>query len=405
MKLKKFVERLSLEDAEVSLGDDSKGTTEVKVDLEEPKEDSSETIDEVIEVAVEVDASESIEKDLDKVKAVTVALEQYGDILTQSLARGGLRPEEGQLLNVALEHFDLVLGLESQVLSMEDFGGKMSRREATRVSLENVGDKLKAAGEKIWELIKELFKKLTEAISGAKAKSEKLHLFFEDSAKIAKEPVDDAVKADKFEITLPALVANVGNVGDIATGLIKTVDEVIGFSKEVTSMFEQVKLKVERTDPKSTLDVDDVLAMDMFKGQSTIVLGEFISLEVKEAKYFSDIQLQEPERDNKTVHVPFEEYLRLNGYTKRVSDKMMELHLAIAKDNAERHKAITAFTRFSPSDKESWKVCHSLSDINKAIGKVHTEVSVIEIILARIIRDVQKELEKRTSGKSSSGGE
>lgn len=405
MKLKKFVERLSLEDAEVSLGDGSKGTTEVKVDLEEPKEDSSETIDEVIEAAVEVDASESIEKDLDKVKAVTVALEQYGDILTQSLARGGLRPEEGQLLNVALEHFDLVLGLESQVLSMEDFGGKMSRREATRVSLENVGDKLKAAGEKIWELIKELFKKLTEAISGAKAKSEKLHLFFEDSAKIAKEPVDDAVKADKFEITLPALVANVGNVGDIATGLIKTVDEVIGFSKEVTSMFEQVKLKVERTDPKSTLDVDDVLAMDMFKGQSTIVLGEFISLEVKEAKYFSDIRLQEPERDNKTVHVPFEEYLRLNGYTKRVSDKMMELHLAIAKDNAERHKAITAFTRFSPSDKESWKVCHSLSDINKAIGKVHTEVSVIEIILARIIRDVQKELEKRTSGKSSSGGE
>lgn len=402
MKLKKFLEHISLEDAEVNLGDADMGVTAAKLDLEEPEVIDAESIDKEIESSLDIEPSESIEKDLEKVKAVTVALEQYSDVLTQSLARGGLRPEEGQLLNVALEHFDRVLGLESQVLSMEDFGGKMSRREATQVSLENIGDKLKAAGKEAWRLIQELFKKLAEAVNGAKAKSERLRAFFEDSAKKAKEPVDDSVKANKFKVTLPALVANVGNVGDIATGLIKTVDDVIGLSKEVTAMFEQVKRKVEQTSSDSVLAVDEVLAMDMFKGKTTVTLGEFLTLEVKEGKSFSDIRLKEPERENKEVHIRFEDYLRLNGYTKRVSDKMMELHMAIAKDNAKRQEAITAFTKFSPSDKASWSVCHSLTDINKAIGKVHTEVGVIEIIVARIIRDVQKELERRASGKGSS---
>lgn len=405
MKLKKFVERISLEDAEVNLGDAGMGVTAAKLDLEKPEVIDAESIDKEIESSLDIEPSESIEKDLEKVEAVTVALEQYSDVLTQSLARGGLRPEEGQLLNVALEHFDRVLGLESQVLSMEDFGGKMSRREATQVSLENIGDKLKAAGKEAWRLIQELFKKLAEAVNGAKAKSERLRAFFEDSAKKAKEPADDSVKANKFKVTLPALVANVGNVGDIATGLIKTVDDVIGLSKEVTAMFEQVKRKVEQTSSDSVLAVDEVLAMDIFKGKTTVTLGEFLTLEVKEGKNFSDIRLKEPEREDKEVHIRFEDYLRLNGYTKRVSDKMMELHMAIAKDNAKRQEAITAFTKFSPSDKESWSVCHSLSYINKAIGKVHTEVGVIEIIVARIIRDVQKELERRASGKGASTDE
>lgn len=402
MKLKKFVERISLEDADVGAAG-----ADTKVDLEQPVEVVSESIDKEIESSLDVEPSESIEKDLEKVEAVTVALEQYSDVLTQSLARGGLRPEEGQLLNVALEHFDRVLGLESQVLSMEDFGGKMSRREATQVSLENVGDKIKTAAKKAWELIVELFKKLKENLAGVKAKSAKLAEFFDHSAKEAKKPVDTEVKANKFEVEVPAILAGISDTSNVVNVIREAVKKTLELRKQTLTYVEQVSKVIDKHKGITEEAEAEIKTLKLFGNvpYGNIDVGGLLEIEYTETDFIPELKVEAKSNETKKVHLGFEEYLKLNGSTKVLSVAVADLYKS-AEAVSEKYFDVTQsiYEKFG-EDAAYTKVRGALIQIDLKLSRTVDHISAAETGVARIIRQVQKELEKRASGKGASTDE
>lgn len=151
--LKAHVERVSLEEA---------GTTAVEIPPKDPVveqvESEPEPVEELIsDMIVEPDpAADSARAELDETMQIQTSIEHYQELLRGAEARGGLRPVEGALLGVSTRHFQKRLGMDGGVLSMEDFGGNMSRLKATTVSQEGLADMAKAAGAKILELIKRL---------------------------------------------------------------------------------------------------------------------------------------------------------------------------------------------------------------------------------------------------------
>lgn len=178
--LKAHVERVSLEEA---------GTTAVEIPPKDPVveqvESEPEPVEELIsDMIVEPDpAADSARAELDETMQIQTSIEHYQELLRGAESRGGLRPVEGALLGVTMRHFQKRLGMDGGVLSMEDFGGNMSRLKATTVSQEGLADMAKAAGTKIMELIKRLMEMIGNQMARFDAQGQKVGAILTDLKK------------------------------------------------------------------------------------------------------------------------------------------------------------------------------------------------------------------------------
>lgn len=103
-----------------------------------------------------VDSAGEIEgkvEEINKLTEVEASLEAYLGILSQE--KQGIGRDAAAVLAVGLQRISNVLG-PVEIPSTECFGGSMSKRQATQVSMEALGDHLKNAGEKIKAGIQQL---------------------------------------------------------------------------------------------------------------------------------------------------------------------------------------------------------------------------------------------------------
>lgn len=106
----------------------------------------------------EADDAQDVAEELDE---VAEGLESISEYMRASLEHGGLEPSAAGAVALAVESYTRRLGIDSELIpSQESFGGASDREHATTVSIEAVGEKLKA----IWEAIKKAVKKAWKAV-------------------------------------------------------------------------------------------------------------------------------------------------------------------------------------------------------------------------------------------------
>ena len=147
-------------------GDDGRDEDDLD-DGREGYEEHEGTLDSPLEN--EMKASRNVEvvgEDVDALMRVTESLEAYHTLLTRSLTESdGISALTADMVRVGLESLDVSLGGTSVVLSMEAFGEHSSQRMATRLSMEGVGEAIKATVEAVKKAIKRLFEMLYDAFN------------------------------------------------------------------------------------------------------------------------------------------------------------------------------------------------------------------------------------------------
>lgn len=100
------------------------------------------------------------ETDVVELNEAAETLEAYRGQLEQSLEENGLDRTGAAVLQVGMERTLSRIGTEINTPSMESYGSASSRIQATRLTMEAIGDKLK----EIWEAIKKALVKAWEAV-------------------------------------------------------------------------------------------------------------------------------------------------------------------------------------------------------------------------------------------------
>jgi flagellar hook-basal body complex protein FliE len=138
-----------------SFDDENAKTQEFKEDLDGSIEHVTATLEKAeLEVETVVD-------DIEEIDATQLALESYADTLRASLANGGLSADAAAVLQIGLNHIGDRTGQTSTV-SVEDFGGRMSRKQATTVSIEAISDKVKTMVDAAKEAFRVFLERLGE---------------------------------------------------------------------------------------------------------------------------------------------------------------------------------------------------------------------------------------------------
>lgn len=119
------------------------------------------------------------ESDLANTAEAVIAFEAYGEILRNS--RGGIDPTTARILAVGIEQHIGYLTDEAINVSIEDFGNLRSREGATNVSLESLGDAVKAGVAKLkelllkaWEIAKHAYVSIANDIERLRPVAEKI---------------------------------------------------------------------------------------------------------------------------------------------------------------------------------------------------------------------------------------
>ena len=130
--------------------------------------EAEETVDsEVMEVTEAEGAVQEQEEAVDQLEEAAATLESIYESVQASLENGGLSAESAVYLNHAVSATLRSVGVDKQVLpSLESFGGATGKLQATKVSLEGIGEWLKT----LWTAIKNAVIKAIEWVRGLFAK-------------------------------------------------------------------------------------------------------------------------------------------------------------------------------------------------------------------------------------------
>lgn len=105
---------------------------------------------------------------IDHLQTIQTTLESYKSILEDTVSNGGASDGVVIAIKTALESFPVdseELMLQNTLPSMESFGQTNSRRGATVVSVEAIGERVKAAGQAVMKAIERLFQMLMDMFS------------------------------------------------------------------------------------------------------------------------------------------------------------------------------------------------------------------------------------------------
>lgn len=175
--------------------------------------------------------------DAEVVDDVCDSLEQLALSLESSLAAGGLNVRDLPMAHLAIaQQLDRV-GLEHWTVSVEDFGGKMTRVEATQAALESISDKLAM----LWEAIKKMVARVW-----AKVQEFYTHMFKSASAvqSYARTLLEQCKKLDDNAVTKSDQVkVGAKTIGQLAIG--KSFDpHILG---NLTNVIESMEKTEART--------------------------------------------------------------------------------------------------------------------------------------------------------------
>lgn len=216
MKLERIAQRAALRVSQEDASPETQVEIKDQAELQaEPEELSTFEAD----CLVEADSGdEAIRSEIKEMEDIQESLEHYQNVLQGSLARGGMRPEEGALFAIGMQHFNKRLGVEKQTLGMEDFGGNMSRLKATQISQEDLKDTASAAMARLKELLAKLVAFVKEQAAKWRGNSEMTTKVVEE----AKEVLQQAQKSGNEPIQLDLTKVTAITKADLDEGF-KTV--------------------------------------------------------------------------------------------------------------------------------------------------------------------------------------
>lgn len=200
---------------------------------------------EVVESAGEID---DINTAIEEAVEDAGTLSDIQDTMSDSVEEGeGLSEDAAEIAEVAVEAICVRLGIRnksSTIPALESFGSKNSRLAATRIAIENVGEKLKT----VWEAIKKAFATVWQKIKDFFAR------FFSNTEKVkkyAKELKDQAVAKKNFksknaEIDIGSAAKALQNKGKLNTdSILLVVGNHVALTSNVNSGYEVIKSAVE----------------------------------------------------------------------------------------------------------------------------------------------------------------
>lgn len=119
---------------------------------------AAELTEQVAETEAASQDIEGIGKDINTADNAVRHLEQIQDAAEDIAAtRGGLTPSSAQIIQSTLESIHRSLGISQPAIpTIESFSGTWSKKEATRMTLESLGDSAKGAWEKLIQHLKNL---------------------------------------------------------------------------------------------------------------------------------------------------------------------------------------------------------------------------------------------------------
>ena len=214
----------ALEDLDT--GTDDTNTDEVVIVADPETAEVIQDHAELAEAAKDVEEAQDVVEELEEGEA---GLEAIAHDLEAAIADGGLEPQAAVYLQHAVDAHTQRLGIRKSIVpSVESFGGKTTRQQATQIALESINEKL----VKIWEAIKHACEAVWKAVMA----------FFE-----------------RLFVAGPKLKAH-------AESLRKKVDELKGTPKkkiEVAAEFAKVSINGDFKSPKEVLELmDDVAKFD-----------------------------------------------------------------------------------------------------------------------------------------------
>lgn len=213
-----------------------------------------EEIDEASEnVGDLVAAMEAVMDDMD-------TLDNLRDIMEDTLESGkGLSPAAAELTQVTLEGIYNRLGLTNRTLipATEAFSNKFSRVSATRISVEGIGDTLKALGKwlmeqfsKLWNFLKGLFGKIFGSTEETETETEVL--LAANDIKVDKVKIQEAVDNLAKQKTGNVQEGDKPDVFDVADAMIaeakaKTKVEGKGAEKAELALSVEFRRQIKQT--------------------------------------------------------------------------------------------------------------------------------------------------------------
>ena len=183
-----------------------------------------------------VQASADVEKDIEKLDELSDAkasLEHLTDMLRDSLRTGGISQESAAFADIqcrAIMKTINMSALPSAVLSIEEFGGLATQEQATRLSMEGVGEMARAVGDFIVRQLQKAWATLTAWVT-------KLFSFAPRIVKRAEKIIGDAnkikagdAKEQKMKLA-SAKNLSVDGKAPVAADLIPNMDKLVNFAK------------------------------------------------------------------------------------------------------------------------------------------------------------------------------
>lgn len=146
-----------------------------------PEADNLEIVENEAEVAEATTALEDHLEVLDESVDDIEEMQQVGDVLERTVESGeGATEETAELAEVAIERICSRLNLRGKsFVSLESFGSKNTRLSATKIAVEDIGEKISAA----WKAVKAFFARVYEKIKEFFAKIWQSLVSFKDKAK------------------------------------------------------------------------------------------------------------------------------------------------------------------------------------------------------------------------------
>jgi len=152
---------------------------------ETPAEDDVEAVDDMED---DLQAVAKIESDIDHFERVSESLERYYDILSRGMdVNDGVSGETADAIRIGLENLDPMFQEEEVIPAMEAFGQISSRHTATYISMESLSGKMKTVVEatkraiaKLFEMLYDLWTKVSGGAARAKKRVAKLGARLED---------------------------------------------------------------------------------------------------------------------------------------------------------------------------------------------------------------------------------
>lgn len=383
MRLAKYIERVSQEDGT---------TTDVEIKDEQNTQAEPEEVVNVDELLDIEPAADNVTAELTEVEDIQESMEHFRMLMVDAQKRGGLRPEEGALVKVALEHFNKRLGVDASILSMEDYGGTMSRREATDVSLESLGGALKEAGKKAWDLIMELLKKLGEQITSIKNRVAKVMPVL-SGAKARAQKAEKEATAAEFKVTVPTVIA----AAPIDNNLVPDIIEAGNVFRKLVAKFSITTMTIEEDTDPMRHPFADIGDKDI-----AVKLGKFAILyRTSEDPLRAVIKVEALADSEAEVTISFATYLKFTGQLETIAKQQTGLYDNVDTLIEKCRKRIEQRKSDAAKYGEDTKVVKMLASQLSSLVDAAKKMSDIEAALAKVVLQVSSELERRASGKSN----